>query len=252
MPDTPGRCPLIFRRRRAPDGTYDAGMARGPDWLASGWSFVRPALPDPPADVIEIGCGTAGGFVPALLRDGYTAIGIDPAAPDGAAYRPGEFEGYDPPRPVHAVVASSSLHHVADLAVALDRLAALLRPGGTAVVIEWAGERFDEPTARWCFGRLPPTGPGDEPGWLAAGRAAWLESGLPWPEFYAAWRAAEGLHEGQAVVRGLDARLQRLSCRYGPYFFADLDVGEAAEQAAIKAGQIQANGIRYVGTRPLR
>lgn len=223
-------------------------MPRDNAWLRWGWEFTRAALPGPPARVIEIGCGTAGGFVPDLQRDGYTAIGIDPDAPDGPAYLRAEFESYDPPHPVDAVVASTSLHHVADLDVAIGRLAAMLRPGGTAVVIEWASERFDEATSSWCFARLPSPGPGEEPGWLAHGREHWLESGLPWQEFVSTWRAAEGLHDGQAVVRALDTRFRRLSCAYGPYFFADLEVDAAAEQAAIDAGQIQATGIRYTGT----
>jgi hypothetical protein len=32
----------------------------------------------------------------------------------------------------------------------------LLVPGGVLVVVEWAWERFDEATARWCFARLTP------------------------------------------------------------------------------------------------
>lgn len=222
---------------------------RTADWLSYGWSFVRPALPAPPAEVIEIGCGRAGGFVPALLGDGYAATGIDPNAPDGSPYRQAEFESYDPPRPADAVVACTSLHHVADLDLALGRVAAALRPGGTVVVIEWASESFDEPTARWCFARLPKVPPGDEPGWLTRGRDEWLASGQSWPDFHAAWRAADGLHAGAAVLRALDARFSRVSCGYGPYFFPDLeDTTETDEQAAVGAGLIQATGIRYAGT----
>jgi SAM-dependent methyltransferase len=222
-------------------------VARDERWLSYAWSFVRAALPAPPAEVLEIGCGTHGGFVPALLRDGYAATGVDPVAPEGAAYRPAEFESYDPPRPADAVVASTSLHHVADLDLALDRLAAALRPGGTAVVIEWASESFDEATARWCFARLPETGPAEEPGWLSRARDEWLASGQPWQQYLAGRRAAEGLHTGAGVVRGLDARLSRLACGYGPYFFADLAATAEDEQAAIDAGEIRAAGIRYAG-----
>ena len=62
----------------------------------------------------------------------------------------GWSSSYAPPWPVESVVASLSLHHVADLDEVLDRLGALLVPGGTLVVVEWAWEGFDEPTARWC------------------------------------------------------------------------------------------------------
>jgi len=50
---------------------------------ATGWPFVAAQLPRAPATVLEIGCGAAGGFVPALLDAGYDAMGIDPAAPEG-------------------------------------------------------------------------------------------------------------------------------------------------------------------------
>jgi hypothetical protein len=47
-------------------------VARDDPWLRWGWEFARTTLPGPPANVIEVGCGTAGGFVP-LLNEGYTA-----------------------------------------------------------------------------------------------------------------------------------------------------------------------------------
>jgi SAM-dependent methyltransferase len=226
------------------------GMTADDRWLASVWPFVRDQLPSAPAGVLEIGCGRLGGFVPALLGGGYEAVGVDPEAPDGPAYHRVEFERYEPPRPVGAVVASTSLHHVADLDEVLDRVAATLVPGGTLVVVEWAWERFDEATARWCFDRLAPPEPGAEPGWLHHHRERWLDSGQPWEAAVRAWAEAEGLHAGREIVAGLDARFDRRSCVEGPYFFADLDgVAESDEQAAIDAGQVQATGIRYVGRR---
>jgi SAM-dependent methyltransferase len=54
------------------------------------------------------------------------------------------------------VVACTSLHHVADLDQVLDLIHDTLTPGGVLVVVEWARERFDETTARWCFARLSP------------------------------------------------------------------------------------------------
>jgi hypothetical protein len=64
----------------------------------------------------RVGCGSPGGFVPMLRADGYDA-GIDPQAPDDAHYQPIEFERAEPPHQVDAVIASTSLHHVADPAV---------------------------------------------------------------------------------------------------------------------------------------
>jgi SAM-dependent methyltransferase len=217
-------------------------------WLAAVWPFVRAWLPSAPARVLEIGCGPLGGFVPALLRDGYDAVGVDPEAPEGPGYHHVQFEQYQSPQPVECMVACTSLHHVADLGDVLDRVGAALAPDGALVVVEWAWERFDEATARWCFARLAPPAPAAEPGWLHRRRDEWAASGQPWDGSFRAWAIREGLHTGQEIVRGLDARFDRRSCVFGPYFFGDLaDIAEADEQAAIDAGQIQATGIRYAG-----
>jgi SAM-dependent methyltransferase len=216
-------------------------------WLGAVWPFVRDQLPPPPARVLEVGCGSLGGFVPALLDDGYQAVGVDPEAPEGPHYQQLELERYDPPWPVECVVASASLHHVADLDAALDRLQALLLPDGVLVVVEWAWERFDDATARWCFARLTP---GAEPGWLRKHQERWAASGQPWDAYLRAFATEEGLYPGEAIVRGLDSRFTRRFYAEGPRFFAALPAtSEAEERAAIEAGQIRAGGIRYAATR---
>jgi SAM-dependent methyltransferase len=219
--------------------------------LGAVWPFVRDQLPPAPARVLEVGCGPLGGFVPALLDEGYQAVGVDPEAPQGSVYQQVEFERYDPPWPVECVVASMSLHHVADLDEALDRLRALLPPDGVLVVVEWAWERFDDATARWCFARLTRPTPGEEHGWLRKHQERWAASGQPWDAYLRAWATEEGLHPGEAIVRGLDSRFTRRFSAEGPQFFADLPAtSEAEEQAAIEAGQIRAGGIRYAARRP--
>ena len=173
---------------------------------------------------------------------------FDPQAPEGPWYERAGFEQYEMPGPVSAVVACTSLHHVADLGEVLDLTGASLVPGGTLVVVEWARERFDEATARWCFDRLPQ--PSGDPGWLQRRHDQWRASGLPWDGYCRAWAQEEGLHSGQDIIRELDARFDPRSLAYGPYFFPDLAcIGEDAEQAAIDAGDIQANRIAYVGQR---
>ena len=216
-------------------------------WSAASWPFVRSRLPVAPAAVLELGCGSAGGFVPALRAAGYDALGIDPNAPPGEGYRQVAFEQYAHPQPVEVVVASRSLHHVADLGEVVDRIAGALAPGGVAIVAEWAWERFDERTAQWCFERLGEPGASDLD-WLPRRRAGWLESGRDWEAYFADWAAQHGLHRGEQVVRALDARFEPLLASHGPYFFADLPGSSEAEEAsAIDAGEIRATGIRYVG-----
>jgi SAM-dependent methyltransferase len=217
-------------------------------WLGAMWPFVRAWLPSAPARMLEISCGPHGGFVPALLQAGYDAVGVDPEAPEAPGYHRVQFEQYQSPQPVECVVACTSLHHVADLDDVLDRVGAALVPDGAVVVVEWAWERFDEATARWCFARLAPLGPASEPGWLHRRREDWAAGGRPGTHPAGRGRHRRGLHTGQAIMRALDARFDRRHGEYGPYFFADLlDTSEADEQVAIDAGQIRATGIRYAG-----
>jgi SAM-dependent methyltransferase len=241
-------------------------------WLAANWPFVRTHLPAAPARVFEIGCGPLGGFVPMLESAGYQATGIDPEAPPGSSYRQVEFESYEAPGPVDAVVASASLHHVADLAVVLDQVNALLVPAGRVVIVEWAHERFDEPTARWCFARLPEPsehhaglpGSGDphaqhprepharhprephanQPGEPHARPAdpgadhAWLHHRrAEWRESGQPWDNylrswAEHLHSGQDILAALEDRFDSEAFTYGPYFFADLVGTSEADEQA--------------------
>ena len=184
-----------------------------------------------------------------MRRLGYDAVGVDPKAPDAPEYMQTEFEHIDPSGPLDAVVACASLHHVADLDVVLDRISSVLNPDGTVVVVEWAYERFDESTARWCFDRLAV---GDE-SWLSHHRDRWRASGLSWDQYLHGWLSDERLHAGRDIVRGLQARFDTEIVGESSYLFADLgDVTGDDEQAAIEAGVIQATGIRYIGRRPAR
>lgn len=233
--------------------------------------LVVPLLPSPPARVLEIGCGPEGGFVPTLVARGDDAVGVDPHAPDGPAYRRVPIEDLADPGPLDAVVAGVSLHHVADLGVVLDRAAGWLAPGGadprapahrrpSILVLEWGWERFDEAAARWCFDRLPepeaPTahhdhgdhhdpGPG---GWLRGHRDGWRRSGLGWDDYLRGWAEAGGLHPGAAILAALDARFTGDHLVAVPYFFPDLPGTTAAdEQAALDAGRLPPSAFLYRG-----
>ena len=187
-------------------------------WLAAVWPFVRDQLPAAPARVLEVGCGTLGGFVPALLDGGYHSVGVDPEAPDGPDYQRTEFERYEPPQPVDCVVASLSLHHVADLDEVLDRLEALLVPGGALVVVEWAWEQFDE-AGPLVFHPACPTDPGKEPGWLHKHQERWAASGQTWDFYLRAWATEEGCTPARTSCGSLDARFDRRFYVEAPYFF---------------------------------
>jgi SAM-dependent methyltransferase len=220
-------------------------MTPGERWLAATWPFVRSGLPTPPARVIDVGCGPLGGFVPMLRANGYDAVGIDPQAPEQPHYQRIEFERAELPPQVDAVVASTSLHHVADPADVIDRITTRLTSGGAVVIVEWAWEKFDEQTAAWCFKRLGP-----EAGWLHRRRDEWLASGRKWRSYVRDWAERDRLHPGEVLLRLLDERFERQLLTHGPYFFPDLiDTTEADEQTAIDAALIQPTRIGYVGTR---
>jgi SAM-dependent methyltransferase len=223
-------------------------MTQAEQWLAATWPIVRGALPEPPARVVELGCGTAGGHVPMLRAAGYDALGIDPEAPDGAEYRQVEFERLaEPPSEVAAVVASTSLHHVEDPAEVLDAIVRALAPDGRVIVVEWDWEAFDEPTAEWCFGRL---GPEDEAGWLHRHRDAWKASQLSWDEYLLGWAQEHGIHPARDLLALLGERLRLDPAARGPYFFADLaETSEEDEREAIGVGEIRATRVEVMGRR---
>jgi hypothetical protein len=171
-----------------------------------------------------------------LLADGYDATGVDPNAPDGAPYRQAEFEHAELPGTVDALVASTSLHHVADPAEVLDRITQVVRrrPRGRAGM--GLGARRRE-TARWCFSASV----GRD--WLQRMRDEWRESASPGgTTSRAGSRRAPALRE--TLIRHLDKRLEPTAARDGPYFFAGL--------AAATEGQIEADRERRDPSGPDR
>lgn len=183
--------------------------------------FVLAELPAPPAGVLEVGCGR-GQLARALAAAGHDVLAIDPDAPGGPMFRQTTIEELDESGPYDAIVASRSLHHVHDLGLALDKIAALLRPGGTFVLDEFAWERLDARSAG--------------------------EVGIPLAE----WRAEHAdLHTSNAMLDTLDMRLARRSLSWEPYLYREQRqaVTEERERELIEAGRIVATGFRYVGVR---
>lgn len=228
-----------------------AASGTSPDeiWLAVTWPFIRGQLPPPPATVIELGCGPAGGHIPALLHAGYHATGVDPEAPRGPEYQQIAFEEYRPEDQAGAVIASVSLHHVGDPGAVLDHVCGVLGLHGVLVVLEWISEHFDEASAHWCFGhRLrDPAEPG---AWLADLHAEWAASRLAWGPFYQGWLEYHGLHPAAAIQRELQARFVTTHQSSGPYYFPDLlDADAHAEQTAIDAGEVKPGCLLYAGRR---
>ena len=179
-------------------------------WLAANWPFVRAWLPAAPARVLEIGCGPLGGFVSMMEAAGYQATGVDPEAPPGPSYRQAEFERHAVPDQLDAIVACTSLHHVADLAAVLDLAAQAPVPGGRAVVVEWARERFDEATASWCVIPGCPDPGMTRAGWGSGRRnsASPASPGMPtWSPGYTPRACTPGRRSWTSSMPGSTARL---------------------------------------------
>jgi SAM-dependent methyltransferase len=113
-------------------------------------AFVRSSLPQPPAEVLEIGAGR-GELAAALSAAGYRVTAIDPAAePDSHVQRRSLLEvtgSYD------AAVAVVLLHHVDPLEQSCAHLATLIKPGGLLVIDEIDIERYDERATGWWVGQ---------------------------------------------------------------------------------------------------
>ncbi|MBE1491413.1 class I SAM-dependent methyltransferase [Plantactinospora soyae] len=189
--------PTETDRHTGPDAATAVRAAQVPDQLA----FLADWLPPAPARILDAGCGP-GHLALALGRAGYavTAVDTDPEAVTAASGLGVDAVEADISRyeddPFDAVLFSLSLHHMTDLAAAVERARALLRPGGILVVDEFAWERADVATASWFYdmatvltrsGRLTP-GTGDDP------------SGAPYPRWVSRHRDELRLHPGTRVI----------------------------------------------------
>jgi methyltransferase family protein len=194
-------------------------------------AFVLAHLPPPPARVLEIGCGDAGGVVPALAAAGYDALGVDPRAPDGPQFRRADFRevegGFD------AVVAGRVLHHVRPLDAGLDRIAEL---APSLLVDEFAWDLIDAAAQDWYEGQYRML--------TAAGAAP------PGPGSLDEWRERHpDMHPHDVLLGALRARYDERILEWVPYFHRWLGgpSSEALEQTLTGAGAFPAIGYRWAG-----
>lgn len=242
--------PTVSRTARRPP----ALVGEPERWQRSVEEFVLANTGDPPARILEVGCGQ-GELALALDRAGHRVTAIDPRAPDGRIFRRVGIEGFAEPGPFDCVVASLSLHHVGDLGASLDKMAGLLRAGGTLIAVEFAWDRLDGATAGWALARLPDGPSSEHPSWLERclrGRSRGGDGGHrpPAEANVAEWARERGFHGSRLMREEIGRRFDERSLAWGPYLYPDLDDGttEADELAAIEAGEINVTSFRYVGT----
>ncbi len=229
-------------------------MGEAARWQRRVEGFVLNRIGDPPARVLEVGCGE-GDLALALDRAGYSVTAIDPRAPEGSIFRRLRIEEFSEPGPFDHIVAILSLHHVEDIGGALDKIVSLFRAGGTLVVVEFAWDLIDEKTVEWALARLPDTS--------ASGKRSWLErccrgkahaggdegEHLHAEAHAAGWAGEEGLHGSARMREEIGRRFVERSFSWWPYLYPDLDddTSEVDELAAIDAGEINATSFCYVG-----
>jgi SAM-dependent methyltransferase len=194
-------------------------------------AWVLDALGDSPRRVLEIGCGE-GKLALALAAAGHDVVAIESRSTRRQGLPAGDLEEFKSSARFDAVVASLSLHHIADLEAAVDTVAALLVPEGSFIVTEFAWERLDGRAAGWAAERL---GDVDAP----AVEAQWE-------------REHRGLHTGRAVLAALERRFGRLRFDWVPYIARMLRQPdrEADEARAIAAGTLAPVGFRWIGRQP--
>jgi SAM-dependent methyltransferase len=197
-------------------------------------TFVRGALPSPPARVLEVGAGD-GELAAALREAGYDVVAIDPAADGAAGVDPVALLDLDAPdASFDAAIAVVSLHHVEPLEASCARLAAAVRPGGVLAIDEFDVACFDERAARWQLHQ----------------RAA---AGLGHPEHESTWATdvRAHLHPLAAIREALAPAFGLGEPVRGPYLYRwDLDPAlRPVEEALVAAGELPATGVRLVGTR---
>ena len=221
-------------------------------WQQRVEEFVLDQVGSPATQVLEVGCGQ-GELAHALARAGHSVTAIDPRAPEGPIFRRVGIEELTDPGPFDYVVASLSLHHIEDLGGALDKIADVLRMGGSLVVVEFAWDRIDDATAEWALERLPAASLSEEHSWLGRRCQGWARGGrgnrARAESYFAEWAAEEGLHSSRRIRDELGRRFVGRLFEWVPYLYPDLgeDTVEADESAAIEALAINATGFRYVG-----
>jgi SAM-dependent methyltransferase len=196
--------------------------------------FVLSHLPPPPARVLEIGCGS-GALALELSGRGYDVTAVDPEAPEGPIFRRVTIEAFDDPGPFDAVVASRSLHHMADPGTVLDKLRIILGAESVLVLEEFSPDRLDASTADWYEAQRRIL--------AAAGREPSGPSVEEWTDHHA------DVHSYETMRRELDRHFAERYFVWRPYLYRYLEgfATEALERTLIDASAIQPLGWRYVG-----
>jgi SAM-dependent methyltransferase len=165
-----------------------------------------------------------------------------------------DLASYDD-RPFDAVVMLLSLHHMHPVGAALDRVARLLRPGGTLILDEYAWDWADDATIRWFY---------DTAAILAAAQV--IDPPTGGDSLLARWRSRHTVggamcNGGDAMITAVRARLGDVTVRRVPYLARHLLAGRGnqtilgelcrIEREHLADGTLSATGFRLTAMKHL-
>jgi SAM-dependent methyltransferase len=237
-------------------GAIDAEVEEVLDW-------VRAVLPPGGAlRILEVGCGP--GHLARRLQDAgaqVTAIDVDAeqvraARERGVAAIASDFlsfegGGFD------AVLFTRSLHHISTLAGAIDKMRALLRPGGLILADEFAHDEMNATTAAWFWdlgavleeaGALAPDAVRRHHHQDSHGRG----EGPPSADPLERWRDRHlhdpPLHRAAALIAALSAAFELRTQDRGPYlhrYFSErVDASDAGTRLFLRLRELERLRVR--------
>jgi hypothetical protein len=157
------------------------------------------------------------------------------------------------------VLFTRSLHHMAPLEGALDRAAALLKPGGLLIAEEFAYDRVNLPTARWYYDLLSVL--------TAAGLIEAADEVPDEGNPLGLWRKEHAhdppLHTGHAMLAAARERFDLGPAEEAPYLYRTFCARLGDEERSVRVAKrifelesrllrerdITAAGIRIVGRK---
>jgi SAM-dependent methyltransferase len=214
-------------------------------------AFLDRVLPVGGGRLLEVGCG-AGEVAAALAQRGFEVVALDTseaavesARARGVDARVATFPDFDA-KPFDVVLFVRVLHHVASLEETLERVRALLRPGGRLAIDDYDWKGVDRATAAWGYGLL---------GTLGAAGLVPAEEWETGGDAHASWHRTyeeEGLFTGSAMRSELAARFELELEEGAPYFYRYACRHLAGEQGVCIAERVLETELELIREQAIR